>query len=67
MMVVAEVTPCHKSFQLVGVWLGGTDSNSSGQPLHVHVDVAIEDARDAKNYVPLQVENKLLNYRLRNE
>ena len=73
MEVVAEVTPCHKTLQVVGVFLGGLDSNSSGQEANhgwaplVQTEVAIEDARDVKNYVPLQVENKILNHSIRNE
>jgi hypothetical protein len=73
MVVVAEVTPCHKTLQVVGVCLGGLDSNSSGQETNqdkailVEVEVAIEDARDVKNYVSLQVENKLLKYSMRDE
>ena len=65
-----EVTPCHKTLQVVDVFLGGLDSNSSGQKgkaLPVQMEVAIEDARDVKNYVPLQVENKVLKYSIRNE
>jgi hypothetical protein len=73
MVVFAEVTPCHKTLQVVGNCLGGMDSNSSGQEtnqgkgLLVQVEVAIEDARDVKNYVPLQVENKLLKCNKRDE
>jgi hypothetical protein len=73
MEVVVEVTPCHKTLQLVGVFLGGLDSNSSGQEanhgkaLPVQMEVAIEDARDVKNYVSLQVENKIMKYSIRNE
>ena len=73
MEVVAEVTPCHKTLQVVGVFLGGLDSNSSGQEakhgraLIVQMEVGIEDARDVKNYVPLQVGNKILKYSIRNE
>jgi len=74
MEVIAEVTtPCHKTLQVVGVFLGGLDYNSSGQEANhgkvfpVQMDVAIEDVRDVKNYVPLQVENKILKYNIRNE
>jgi len=71
--VAAEVTPCHNTLQVVGVFLGGMDSNSSGQEanhgnvLPVQMDVAIEDVRDVKIYVPLQVENKIVKYSIRNE
>jgi hypothetical protein len=57
----------------VGVFPGGLESNSSGQKanhgkaLLVPMEVAIEDAMDVKNYVPLQVENKILRYSIRNE
>jgi hypothetical protein len=73
MEVVAEVTFYHKTLQVVGVFLGGLDSNSSGQKanhgkaLLVQMEVAIEDARDVKNHVPLQTENKILKYSIRNE
>jgi len=73
MEVAAEVTPSHKMPQVVGVFLGGLDSNSSGQEtnhgeaLLVQMDVAIEDARDVKNYVPVHVENKILKYSIRKE
>jgi hypothetical protein len=73
MEVTAEVTPCHKTLQVVGVFLGGLDSCSSGQEADhgkatfVQMEVAIKDARDAKNSVPLQVQNKILKYGIRNE
>jgi hypothetical protein len=73
MAVIAEVTPCHKILKVVGVCLGGLDSNSSGQEVNqdkvllVQVEVAVEDVRDVKNYVSLQDENKLLRYSARNE
>ena len=71
--VVVEVTSCHNTLKVVGVFLGGLDFNSSGQEsnhskvLPVQMDVAIEDVRDVKNYVPLQVENKILKYSITKE
>lgn len=65
MVVVAEVTTCHKKLQVVGVCLGGLHSNSSGQDsnqgkaLPVQEEVTIEDTRDVKTMYPYKLE---INY-----